>query len=288
MKKLLLWVLLVCSMSIITGCIGNGRTVIYGEDDRKDYWQIEDPNVLANAKATGSLWYSRQIIDFGDGTSWLTTKTFGKARNLHYNERFWSQPIGAHCTVFLVKPNVVVTAGHCVDSCSNINNQNFLKRIVFGFKMEDKSNPTKIVENKNIYEVEKVLVRKIGGVDYAVITLDRDVEGIKPVKLASKDVKKGDKVYLIGYPTGLPIKYAPNAKVLSVGSTSFKASVDAYGGNSGSPVFNLDNEVVGILVKGATDFVKDGVRYRSNILQPRWYNGEGITKVSVWRKYINK
>jgi S1-C subfamily serine protease len=281
MKRILALLLLVCLM-VAPGCMNSGGTVIYGNDDRVDYWQIKEEVILANAKATASMWYRWQINDLGNNTSHLRTSTYGKSKNLHYDERFWSQPIGAFGTAFLVKPGIVVSAGHCVGRYdSDI-------RIVFGFKMKSKSSPVVSIKNHDIYRIKKVIIRKVGGVDYSVIMLDRDVTDIKPLTMASNDAKKGDSVYIIGHPTGLPIKYAPNAKVLSVGTDSFQASLDAYAGNSGSPVFNSDNKVVGILVRGATDFVRDGSRYRSNRKQTRWYNGEGVTKLSVWREYVPK
>ena len=61
---------------------------------------------------------------------------------------------------------------------------------------------------------------------------------------------------MIGFPSGLPCKVAANAKVSQNTDTFvFTGNLDTYGGNSGSPVFNLTtHEVEGILVRGGEDF----------------------------------
>ena len=76
-------------------------------------------------------------------------------------------------------------------------------------------------------------------------------------------------VGLAGYPVGLPLKVAftesdPNKdpsevtnRIFARNATMFFARLDAFKGNSGSPVFNEEFEVVGILTGGASDFWHD-------------------------------
>ncbi len=62
----------------------------------------------------------------------------------------------------------------------------------------------------------------------------------------------GSKHFMIGHPFGTPKKMADQGIVLLNQSTksTFVTNLDASEGNSGSPVFNDKNEVVGILVSG--------------------------------------
>ena len=79
---------------------------------------------------------------------------------------------------------------------------------------------------------------------------------------------------MIGHPSGLPRKYAGDAtvtQVLSPGTDELRyvTDLDAFGGNSGSGVFTSGTTttsstcypagvMVGILVKGATDYDASG------------------------------
>src|SRR5690606_9114881 len=66
----------------------------------------------------------------------------------------------------------------------------------------------------------------------------------------------GAELVIIGHPLGLPLKIADSARVTSVEHNYFRANLDSYGGNSGSPVINIHTqEVEGILVRGEEDFI---------------------------------
>ena len=68
---------------------------------------------------------------------------------------------------------------------------------------------------------------------------------------------------MIGYPLGTPAKLAKGGRVLVDDSNKqqFTTTLDAFEGNSGSPVLNNRNQVVGILVSGEPidSFVQDEV-----------------------------
>ena len=80
--------------------------------------------------------------------------------------------------------------------------------------------------------------------------------GSQPPSAASGKVKTAQGVYVIGHPCGLPLKYVPDAEVRENAAASFfVANLDTYGGNSGSPVFNAqNNKVEGILVRRGDGF----------------------------------
>lgn len=261
------------------------ENVIYGfKDDRKDYYQVRNKGALRNAEAVASSWNKWQLVDKKDGTYQLTTMHYGRSNNLWSKEPFYNQPIGAHCTAFLVSPTMMVTAGHCI----NLDNIEDI-RFVFGFRMTSKDTAVVRIPAKDIYKAKRLVAHKCTsrGLDYAVFELDRPCRDRLPVSVCGTNAKKGESLYVIGYPTGLPQKVADGARVLGVSRYTFRANLDTYGGNSGSPVFNDRNECVGILVKGATDYIEVNGRMRSNRIQRGYtYKGEQVTRCSLWRKYI--
>ncbi|NUM89702.1 MAG: hypothetical protein HUU37_10895, partial [Bdellovibrionales bacterium] len=67
-----------------------------------------------------------------------------------------------------------------------------------------------------------------------------------------------DPITLAGYPSGLPMKVVEDARVTRVREIHLNAQVDAFGGNSGSPVTRRETgELLGILVEGGEDFEED-------------------------------
>jgi hypothetical protein len=97
----------------------------------------------------------------------------------------------------------------------------------------------------------------IKGTDHALIQLDRVVKGRTPLKYRSEGTAAvGDELVVIGHPMGLPTKIADGAKIRSNNHPHyFVATLDTFGGNSGSAVFNTATGIVeGILVRGETDY----------------------------------
>ena len=67
------------------------------------------------------------------------------------------------------------------------------------------------------------------------------------------------------------------------------ANLDTYGGNSGSPVFNAqNNKVEGILVRGETDFVSNGQCNVSLVCPSTGCRGEDVTRATVWSAKVPK
>ena len=232
------------------------QKVIYGTDNRVDLFNINDPLILGNADGVVALFDVGDIIDNGNGTSTLQTQNFGTARNLCASERFRNQPIGCFCSGFLVAPDVIATAGHCIND-TGVHNVRF----VFGFRMLNANSATTIVNNTDIYSGIRIIGRQLTNEgDWALVRTDRLVSNhrILPVRFDGR-VADNQGVYVIGHPVGLPTKFADGANVRDNSQGAFfVANLDTYGGNSGSPVFNRDTHIVeGILVRGETDFTFD-------------------------------
>ena len=257
------------------------QKLVYGVDDRQDLYQVADQRIRTLADSVVSLIDIRSINDNGDGNSTISTVPFRISNNLCDDERFREQPTAPHCSGFLVAPDIVATAGHCV-------NQNNLARtrFVFGFRMINETEANLVISNNDIFRGMGLIIREeiSTGADFALVRLDRPVIGhtIVPIRRSGK-IENEEGVFVIGHPSGLPLKFANGAQVRDNSPSSFfVANLDTYGGNSGSPVFNEDDGVVeGILVRGDTDFVRteNGCRV-SNVCPTTGCRGEDVTRTT--------
>jgi hypothetical protein len=259
------------------------QRVIYGVDNRKDLYQVKSSKVQAAANAVVALVKGTDLTHENDGSYTLATDLYHEAYQLCGSEPFIAQPIGCFCSGFLVAPDVVATAGHCVKSRADLANIRF----VFGFRMIDADRARTRFPANDVYAGANLIGRQLAqdGTDWALVRLDRAVVGRKPVKLRATG-KIGDKqsVFVVGHPCGLPQKYAPGARVRdNTPVPFFVANLDTYGGNSGSPVFNASTGTVeGILVRGENDFVSNGTCYVSLVCPTTGCRGEDVTRSTVW------
>ncbi len=264
----------------------DAQKLVYGIDDRVDMHQVTDPDILMRAEAVASLIDMVRLTDNGDGTSTLLTALFKDTHLLCEGERFRDQPVAPHCTGFLVAPDIIATAGHCIQQ-----NNLAQTRFIFGFRMVNDQDARTVISNENIFRGIAILDRELvsTGADYALVRLDRPATG-RPVLAIRRTGKIDDaqSVFVMGHPSGLPLKYAPGATVRdNADANYFIANLDTYGGNSGSPVFNADNGTVeGILVRGDTDFVRVGNCYVSNVCPTTGCRGEDATRTSIFAEHV--
>lgn len=264
----------------IASALMSKQKVIYGTDDRQDLFEVTDAAMLADAETVVSLFRASRILDNGDGTSTLQVGKFGQLNSLCQEERFFDQPAGAFCSGFLVAPDMIATAGHCVDE-----NDITSIRFVFGFRMNDATSPQVRISNEDIYAGTAVIDRRLtnDGTDWCLVRLDRSVTNGRIAALRrAGSIADNQAVHVIGHPSGLPLKVAGGANVRDNSpSAFFVANLDTYGGNSGSPVFNSDtHEVEGILVRGDTDFIPVGFCLVSAVCPTTGCRGEDCTRVS--------
>jgi hypothetical protein len=225
----------------------------WGKDDRKDFFEIEDEQVKKNTDCAAAICLEKSLIRINNDLSVLKVKNYGKTFNLANDEPFSRQPIAAGrlCTGFLVEEDIIATAGHFAKE-DNVKDL----RIIFGFRMEGPSAPVTRVSNRNIYKGVKIIRRvyrslKDDGSDWALVKLDRKVEGRATAVLSGGGTAYGQSIYVLGHPCGLPLKYAPGACVQYIDEAYFGADLDIYSGNSGSPVFDsVTHEVIGMVVRG--------------------------------------
>lgn len=261
--------------------IKSGIKVIYGDDDRLDIYEVEDQALLALADSTVALVQSSKVSIRSDGTADLSLSSYKSNYNLCSNEPFVNQKTAAFCSGALVGKDLVITAGHCITSESSCKST----KLVFGFAIKDGAGSTPSKVNASEVYSCKQIVRRVqsGGTDYAVIKIDREVENHKPLKVYRGEVlSAGTGLTVIGHPSGLATKVASGGKIRSSNDIYYVTDLDTYGGNSGSAVFNSETkEIMGILVRGENDFVKNGNCNVSNRCAEGKCRGEDVTRINL-------
>jgi V8-like Glu-specific endopeptidase len=241
--------------------------IVYGDDNRQDIERITNAAIKELSNSIAVRVSKPNLYNLG---LFYTLKSKYQLDDIFgipmcKGEKFSSQPSVADCTGFLIGEDTLVTAGHCMldfdgeetNKATAACQDNYW---MFDYKYQDNRLDLDYIPESNIYSCKSV--RKVvlnSTVDYAVITLDRKVVGRKGLKIRKYGkVKTNESIFVIGAPSGLPLKYAGDAKVSSNSEDAyFATNLDTFGGNSGSPVFNASTlEVEGILVRGRTDYVQ--------------------------------
>jgi hypothetical protein len=131
--------------------------------------------------------------------------------------------------------------------------------VVFGFvAAADGHNEVTTVPAADVYGCAHVIARVFTGLgsgdrDWTLFATDRPVAGRTPFTVRDQgQVANGAALQMLGYPLGLPLKHTPNGHVQSNDPAAFRfySNLDAFAGNSGSPVLNASGVVEGILVTG--------------------------------------
>lgn len=258
--------------------------VIYNDDNRTEINEIVDVNIQNLALATVGIIHRSLLIRHSDSDSiGILSRYYGRSMGLCESERFYYQPSAPTCTGFLVAPDLVATAGHCVSpgGCPS-------KAILFNYQLNEKNEAPYSTQAENVFYCKEVLAREVSEQqDYALIRLDRAITNITPLVLANSIPAVGESLFTIGHPSGLPKKISAGATVLEIKNGFFKTNTDSYGGSSGSPLFNQNNQVIGILVRGEDDYISQPIPNDttrtckiSRVCQDNECRGEDATNIS--------
>lgn len=266
---------------------------IYGNDDRMDWGKIGDRRVKAIAAASVALFTDLWFAEEENGKLRLRTRTLEDKLNLCPGQRFLKQWSGSFCSGVLVGEDVVATAGHCIAEVAHNSSAVPLgdTRFVFGYTASDQQDPGRtLFDKQQVFAARELIGGKklANGEDWALVRLDRPVpkEVAEPVKKIRKTkIEDGTRVFSVGYPNGLPLKFASGAEVRKNDSEIFFiANVDTFEGNSGSGIFSAaTNELVGILTAGEIDYhrSKTALCNEAYLCRPDGCSGERVTRIEI-------
>jgi V8-like Glu-specific endopeptidase len=265
--------------------------VIYGEDNRIDTFQSSSVLHKKLALSTAAR-INKNAIKVRGTTAELLGEPLSAMPGpqnppLCAKERFHDQPTASDCSGFLVADNILATAGHCMQTAADCADQ----RWVFNYKVSSSTQSAVSVSVKDVFSCKRIIKQTLNqntATDFALIELDRALPG-RALKLAKAAPVVGAPIFMIGYPSGLPQKITAGGKVIKVVGNSFRTDLDAFGGNSGSSVFNAAGEVIGILVNGDTDYRLNSALNCVEVNQmAAAKNGEGVSAIAQFTAFLTK
>ena len=258
------------------------RKVVYGQDDRLDPEDQQHPMLQELARSSVAQIKEEHLITAEDDNYFKLNGPTLADKGICPGEKFAQQLAVARCSGFLVAPNLVATAGHCISNTRGLAGHYW----VFDYQQDLITGQGGLIPKENVYLGKKIVARSIDpkkGIDFALIELDREVMDRSP--LAFRQLGTIDdqaELAIIGHPSGLPTKIAIGGSIRTNRDPSlFVASLDSFGGNSGSPVINLVSfEVEGILVRGEVDYEMQGNCQVVKICLPQACRGEDVVRIT--------
>jgi len=286
----------IASNAPVAHCAAPDRiAAIYGEDNRAEVSAANKTIRLLADSSIALILSNNLVFDERSGDYRLETENLETKFKLVPGHRFAKQPAAAYCSgayVGLSKDGrpLVFTAGHCVQE----NGAMFAcgrDKVVFGYAAAGNGKMPSVIPAKEVFNCRVLAHRRDSVADYALMELDRR-PAHNPLAI-NRDgaIKKNASVFVIGHPSGLPAKVAGDAVVRQADiedTRFFSTNLDAFGGNSGSPVFNEKTLLIeGILVSGRKDYDPNPEIQRRSAL---WYDqsagDERVTKISEIAAYI--
>jgi hypothetical protein len=291
MKMKTILVLLVGTFSLIQP---SAQAVVYGSDNRTDLFQVTNPIYQKAASSVAALMASAKLnppaatLD-ANGDIHPYSLVYGQVDQLCTDERFYHQPDLANCSGFLIAPNLIATAGHCMETQDYCTKYDW----VFDYTVSSDGQTSVTIPQANVYHCAKIVAHvqdDATETDLAIVQLDRAVTGHTPIALdPTSNLTFGDKVVLAGFPSGLPMKLS-EGQVTDFDDHLYWTNVDDMVINSGSLIFNANTgNAEGIFVMGTHDFTLDPILQNCFRMFTLAASGglERVVKISALIPYFN-
>jgi len=259
------------------------QKIVYGEDDRREYYQVDDVGwrglfqesvvVLAPRERANQLVASSDAGVDGTRGGAPALPTWSAISDLCAGEPFAEQPSVAFCTGVLVDWDLVLTAGHCANAWSPDQ-----YRVVFGDYYVEEGRLA--LHASDVYEPSGIVaaVHDIGAdgtrIDYAWIRLARPARAPhRPVAIHTREqpLAARSPLLVISAGGGVPLKLDAGGVVIDPRAERldhFVADTDTSQGSSGAGAFAADLGLIGVLSTGLPDFNTTSAGCRTTRREP--------------------
>lgn len=292
MKKLLCLLLIAALPGQLNANPIYGNTA--ADDGREDIYKVQNSVIQAKSRAVAILSHGALLKSPANGKVTYEAVTLGEASNLAKGTRFEDQKLLGFCTAFLITDTLMLTAGHCfvddkkpeplfeqaVKSCDNT-------LAIFDYVTTAEEPTGKSVLPMSDFFVCSRVVMVSHTFDFTLFEINRPAPS-KRQPLAISGVDPNQIIHhstsMIGHPDGIPMKYTSGAQFRRYSDTTNRlyTDLDAFSGNSGSPVFDdTTGKAVGILVSGTTDYNENKTTKIStmNVITPPGYLSRFLSNI---------
>ena len=157
-----------------------------------------------------------------------------------------ASPRAGHGTGFIVAPGMVLTAAHVVDDARNI--------------------VVRLPESGGFFAARVAYFDKAADISVLAFEPDREAAAAAPLVLAKKGgARVRETVFAIGYPVDATRTTPQSARGIIAGRLedgTIQLDMTLNGGNSGGPLVNQDDQVIGMVVaRGAVERGIQGIGY---------------------------
>jgi hypothetical protein len=240
-------------------------------------------SVMHNAESVGIIVERNQLHLVADSFYQIDVgRTLKDMYNLCPGEPYLNQPVAGIGTAFIIGDQQMLTAAHV------FNGPMAQYAVVFGFEMvNEKGVYDPLIPITDVFFIQQQILLE-AQLDLSIFSLDRPLNRAALVWANSSTMTEGSSVYMIGHPSGLPKKGAFNASMLqNKHPWYFFTTLDAFQGNSGSPVFSVtDHTLIGVLVSGEMDYISNGHCNISAICKIPYCQGEKVIRIETIQDYL--